>query len=78
MSFGSGEETLHLGSGAAHRRATCITGTSGTAAVGRTFGWERCVKDMLVKQEPRTLDPGWRDSAGRAQKENNGSRRPYI
>jgi len=36
---GPGEEVPHLGSGAAHRRATSITGTSGTAAVGRTsFG----------------------------------------
>jgi len=33
---GTGEEVPHLGSGAAHRRATSITGTSGTEAVGRT------------------------------------------
>jgi len=36
VNFGPGEEVPHLGSGAAHRRATCITGTSGAAAVGRT------------------------------------------
>jgi len=35
-------------------------------------------KDKWVKQESRTLDPEWRDSAGRAQKGNNGSRRPYT
>jgi len=34
--FGPGEEVPHLGSGAAHRRDTSITGTSRTAAVGRT------------------------------------------
>jgi len=34
--FGPGEEVPHLGGGAAHRRATSITGISGTAAVGRT------------------------------------------
>jgi len=37
-----------------------------------------CVKNKWVKQEHRTLDPEWRDSAGSAQKGNNGSRRPYI
>jgi len=36
VNFGPGEEVPHLGSGAAHTRATSITGTSGTAAVGRT------------------------------------------
>jgi len=36
VNFGPGEEVPHLGSGAAHRRATSITGTSGTAALGRT------------------------------------------
>jgi len=36
------------------------------------------VKDKWVNQESRTLDPEWRDPAGRAQKGNNGSRRPYI
>jgi len=36
VTFGPGEEVPHLGIGAAHRRATCVTGTSGTAAVGRT------------------------------------------
>jgi len=35
LDFGPGEEMPHLGSGAAHRRATSITGISGTAAVGR-------------------------------------------
>jgi len=34
--FGPGEQVPHPSSGAAHRRATRITGTSGTAAVGRT------------------------------------------
>jgi len=34
LHFGPGEEVPHLGSGAAHRRATSITGISGTAAVG--------------------------------------------
>jgi len=33
VNFGQGEEVPHLGSGAAHRRATSITGISGTAAV---------------------------------------------
>jgi len=32
--FGPGEEVPHLGSGAAHRRATSIAGISGMAAVG--------------------------------------------
>jgi len=36
VNFGSGEEVPHLVSGAVHRRATSITGTSGTAALGRT------------------------------------------
>jgi len=36
VNFGPGEDGPHLGSGAAHRRATCITGTSRTAALGRT------------------------------------------
>jgi len=36
------------------------------------------VKDKWVNQKARTLDPVWRDPAGRAQKGNNGSRRPYI
>jgi len=34
VNFGPGEEVPHLGSGAAHRRATSITGISGTAVVG--------------------------------------------
>jgi len=34
VNFGPGEEVPHLGSGAAHRRATSITGISGMAAVG--------------------------------------------
>jgi len=34
--FGPREEVAHLSGGAAHRRATSITGISGTAAVGRT------------------------------------------
>jgi len=36
VNFGPEEDVPHLGSGAAHRRATSITGTSGTAAVGGT------------------------------------------
>jgi len=36
LNFGPGEEVPHLGSGAAHRRATSITGISGTTAVGGT------------------------------------------
>jgi len=36
VNFGPGEEVPHLGSGAAHRRATNIRGNSGTAAVGGT------------------------------------------
>jgi len=34
--LGPGEEAPHLGGGATHRRATIITGISGTAALGRT------------------------------------------
>jgi len=34
VNFGPGEEVPHLGSGAAHRRATSITRISGTVAVG--------------------------------------------
>jgi len=34
VNFGLGEEVPHLGSGAAHRRATSITEIRGTAAVG--------------------------------------------
>jgi len=45
---------------------------------GQNIGWKLCVKDKWVKQESRTLDPEWKDSAGRAQKGSNGSRRPYI
>jgi len=45
---------------------------------GQNIGWKLCVKDKWVKQKSRTLEPDWRDSAGHAQKGNNGSRRPYI
>jgi len=76
VNFGPGEEVPHLDRGAAHRRATSITGISGMAAVGGAS--IESVKDKWVNQESRTLDPEWRDPAGRAQKENNGSRRPYI
>jgi len=34
VNFGPGEEVPHLGSGAAHRRATSISGISGKTAVG--------------------------------------------
>jgi len=34
VNFRPGEEVPHLGSGAAHRRATSITGISGAVAVG--------------------------------------------
>jgi len=34
VNFGPGEEVPYLGTGAAHRRATSITGISGTTAVG--------------------------------------------
>jgi len=34
VNFGPGEEVPHFGSGAAHRRATSITGISGMGAVG--------------------------------------------
>jgi len=44
----------------------------------RNFSLKLCVKDKWVKKELKTLDPEWRDSAGRAKKGNNGSRRPYI
>jgi len=45
---------------------------------GQSIDWNRYVKDKWVNQESRTLDLEWRDPAGRAQKGNNGSRRPYI
>jgi len=45
---------------------------------GQNLGWKLCVKDKWVKLDSRNLDPEWRDSAGRAKKGNNGSRRPYI
>jgi len=45
---------------------------------GQSIGWKRYVKDKWVNPEARTLDPEWRDPGGRAQKEINGSRRPYI
>jgi len=64
----------HRGSGAAHRRATSITGIRS----GRSIDGKRYVKDKWVNQEARTFDPEWRDPAGRAQKGKNGSRRPYI
>ncbi|XP_050745901.1 uncharacterized protein LOC127011806 [Drosophila biarmipes] len=41
-------------------------------------GGRQCVKDKRVKQKPWTLDPMWRVLAGRVQKGNNGSQRPYI
>jgi len=37
VNFGPGEEVPHLDSGAAHRRATSVTGTNGMAAVGKTL-----------------------------------------
>jgi len=45
---------------------------------GQNLSWKLCVKEKWVRQESRTLDQEWRDSAGRARKENNGFRRPYI
>jgi len=33
---------------------------------------------QVGNQESRTSDPEWRDPAGRAQKGNNSSRRPYM
>jgi len=36
VNYGLGEEVPHLGRGAAHRRATCITKTIETAALGKT------------------------------------------
>jgi len=33
----------------------------------QNLGWKLCEKDKWVKRESRTLDPEWRDSAGRAQ-----------
>jgi len=36
VNFEPGEDVPHLGSGVAHRRATCIIRPSGTTAVGRT------------------------------------------
>jgi len=41
VNFGTGEVVPLFGSEAAHRRATCITGTSGTAALG-SIGVGRC------------------------------------
>ncbi|XP_050745654.1 uncharacterized protein LOC127011691 [Drosophila biarmipes] len=41
-------------------------------------GGRQCVKDKRVKQKPWTLDPMGRVLAGRVQKGNNGSQRPYI
>jgi len=42
---------------------------------GQNLVWKLCVKDKCVKQESRTLDLEWRDSASLAQKRNNGSHR---
>jgi len=36
VNFGPGEEVPHLDSVAPHRGATCIMGTSGSAAIGRS------------------------------------------
>jgi len=77
VKLGPGVEVPSLCSGAAHRRATCITGTSGRQQWAEPR-WKLCVKDKWVKLDSRNLDPEWRDSAGRAKKGNNGSRRPYI
>jgi len=33
---------------------------------GRSIDWKRYVKDKWVNKEARTLDPEWRDPAGRA------------
>jgi len=63
VNFGPGEEVPHLGSGAAHRRATSITGISGTTAVGGAS----MVRGRQVGQPGGTdLVPEWRDSAGHA------------
>jgi len=45
---------------------------------GWRIDWKRYVEDKWVNQEARTLDPEWRDPADRAQKGNNGSRRPCL
>ncbi|XP_050746252.1 uncharacterized protein LOC127012083 [Drosophila biarmipes] len=42
------------------------------------IGGKKRMKDKRVKLELWTLDSVWRVSAGRPQKGNNGSRRPYI
>jgi len=53
-------------------------GNQRDGSIGQNLGWKLCVKEKWVKQELRTFDPEWRVSAGRVQKGNHGSRRPYI
>jgi len=53
-------------------------GNQWEGSIGQNLGWKLCVQDKWVKQESRIFNPEWRVSAGRVQKGNNGSRRPYI
>jgi len=55
----------------AERKSATSRQWSGTQACRKHRG-KRYVKDKWVIQESRTLDPEWRDPAGRAQKGNNG------
>jgi len=76
MNFGPGEEVPRQWSGtqACHKHH----GNKRDGSSGRSIDWKRYVNDKWVNQEARTLNPEWRDPAGRAQKGNNGSQRPYI
>jgi len=71
---GSATSRQWSGTQACHRHH----GNQRDGSSGRSIDWKRYVKDKWVNQKARTLDPVWRDPAGRAQKGNNGSRRPYI
>jgi len=78
VNFGPGEEVPHLGSEAAHGVPRASREPAGVRSSGQNLGWKLRVRDKCVKQESRTLDPVWRDSASLAQKRNICSRRPSI
>jgi len=62
----------------AAERHTGVRGNQRDGSNRQNSSLKLCVKDDWVEQEPRTLDPEYRNSAGRAKKGNNGYKRPYI
>jgi len=76
--LGAQKKKCHISAGERHTGVPHPSREPRDGSIRQNFGWKLYVSDTWVKQEPRTLDPEWRDSAGRAKKGNNSSRRSYI